>query len=150
MTAPKIGHGDLVVVADGEKALFLVNDGDEAFPFLKVRREVTQENPPTREQGANRPGRLHDAGPQHRSAVEDTDWHRLEKERFAKDIAERLYKMAHRGDYERLFIIAAPMILGEMRKEYHKEVRERLAGEIDKDLTNHPVDAIEKHFHHQA
>jgi len=144
MTAPKIGHGDLVVVADGEKALFLVNDGDEAFPFLKVKREVTQENPPTREQGANRPGRLHDAGPQHRSAVEDTDWHRLEKERFAKDIADRLYKMAHRGDFEEIIITAPPVVLGEMRKKLHKEVTDRVVAEVPKTLTGHTVPDIEK------
>lgn len=150
MTAPRIGNGDLVVVADGEKALFLVNAGDEEFPFLKLEREIAQDNPPTRDQGTNRPGRLSDAGTHHRSAVEDTDWHRLGKERFAKDIADRLYKMAHRGDIKRLFVIAAPMVLGEMRKEYHKEVRDLLAGEIDKDLTNHPVGDIEKHFHRQG
>ncbi|PHP68873.1 Host attachment protein [Zhengella mangrovi] len=150
MTAPKLGHGDLVVVADGEKALFLFNDGDEEFPFLKLEREIQQDNPSTREQGTNRPGRLSDAGTHHRSAVEDTDWHRLGKERFAKEIADRLYRMAHRGDIRQLAVIAAPMVLGEMRKEYHKEVRDKLIAEIDKDLTNHPVDAIEKHFHHRG
>jgi protein required for attachment to host cells len=31
-----------------------------------------------------------------------------------------------------------------LRKHYHKEVSGRLIGELDKDLTGHPVDQIEK------
>ena len=75
--------------------------------------------------------------------MSDTDWHRVEKERFAKDIAERLYKMAHRGDFRRLVIVAPPLVLGEMRKELHKEVSDKLTGEVSKTLTNHTIDEIE-------
>lgn len=138
-------HDAWVVVADGEKALFLRNEGDAKYPNLEVFREVRDENPPTHEQGTDRPGRLNDgAGGLHKSAVQETDWHRIEKERFAKEIAERLYKAAHRGDYEKLIIVAPPLVMGEMRKELHKEVAERVIAEVPKTLTNHPIDEIEK------
>ena len=39
--------------------------------------------------------------------------------------------------------VGPPGTLGEMRKHYHKEVSDRLSGEIDKDLTGHPLDEIE-------
>ena len=86
----RLKHGIWVVVADGEKALFLRNEGDATYPNLEVVREVREENPPTREQGTDRPGRFNDGPSAHKSAVADTDWHRVEKERFADEIADRL------------------------------------------------------------
>lgn len=137
-------HGTFVVVADGEKALFLRNVGDAEYPNLEVVREIEHPNPPSREQGTDRPGRFPDMGTaSHRSAVEETDWHRLEKERFAKELSERLYKLAHAGHFERLVVVAPPRILGELRKDFHKEVADRVVAEIGKDLTHHTVDRIE-------
>ena len=144
MPGLKLDHDMWVVVADGEKALFLRNEGDAKYPNLEVFRQMQDENPPTHDQGTDRPGRFNDGPSPHKSAVQETDWHRVEKERFAKEIAERLYKMAHRGDFERLVIVAPPMVMGEMRKELHKEVEDRLVGEVSKTLTNHTVDEIEQ------
>lgn len=145
----KIPSGAWVVVGDGEKALFLRNEGDEAFPDLKVVREVEHANPPTREQGSDSPGRLHDTpGGTHRSAVSETDWHRLEKSRFAKELADRLYKAAHAGAYDKLIVAAPPVVLGEMRKALHKEVESRLLFDVAKELTNTPVDEIARVIDH--
>ncbi|NDW03480.1 host attachment family protein [Jiella pacifica] len=139
-----IDYKTWILVADGEKALFLENMGDGELPNFEIRRIEEQDNPPSREQGANVPGRMSDGGTAHRSAVEDTDWHELGKERFAAEIAEMLYKMAHRGRFEKLVVVAPPKILGEMRQHLHKEVQSKIVGELAKDLTNHPVDQIEK------
>lgn len=140
-----IQRGDIVVVADGEKALFLVNAGGARNVELQVLREMGQDNPPTRDQGVARPGRLNDASfLGHRSAVEETDWHRVAKERFAREIADRIHAMVRTGKCERLIVAAAPRILGDLRKAYHKDVESRIVAEIDKDLTKHPVDDIEK------
>ncbi|WP_024587897.1 host attachment family protein [Aliihoeflea sp. 2WW] len=146
MTGLKIEHDAWVIVADGEKALFLRNEGDALYPNLQVFRQMNDDNPPTREQGTDRPGRMPDAGPNHRSAVQETDWHRIEKERFAAEIAERLYKLAHRHEFKKLIVVAPPTVLGDMRKEFHKEVSDRIIAEVPKTLTNHPVDEIEKHL----
>ncbi|TGQ46019.1 MULTISPECIES: host attachment family protein [unclassified Mesorhizobium] len=136
-------HGLWIVVADGEKALFLRNEGGALNPNLEVVQEMEQENPATRHQGSDRPGRYSDGPSVHRSAVEDTDWHRLGKERFAEKIAERLYKLAHRGAFKEIVLIAPPQVLGEMRRKLHKEVEERIKAEIPKTLTNHTIDEIE-------
>jgi protein required for attachment to host cells len=140
----RLEHDIWVVVADGEKALFLRNEGDAKFPNLEVFREVKEQNPATHDQGTDRPGRFNDGPSIHRSALEETDWHRVEKERFAKDIAERLYKSAHRGDFKRLVIVAPPLVMGEMRKELHKEVEDRVVGQVTKTLTGHTIDDIEQ------
>ncbi|MGN6582400.1 MAG: baeRF12 domain-containing protein [Rhizobiaceae bacterium] len=144
MEGIKLEHGIWVLVADGEKALFLRNEGDREYPNLQVVREMTEENPPSREQGTDRPGRLNDGPSVHRSAVADTDWHKVAKERFADEIATRLYHMAHRGDYEHIVLVAPPVVLGELRKKLHKEVGEKIAAEVPKELTGHTTWDIEK------
>lgn len=144
MSDIKLRNNGWLVIADGEKALFLRNDGDEKFPNLTVFREMEQDNPATRDQAADRPGRLNDAGGQHRSAVQETDWHKIEKERFAKEVAERLYKQAHKGNFSEIILVAAPHVLGDLRKQLHKEVEDKVIAEIPKDLTKHPVHEIEK------
>jgi protein required for attachment to host cells len=144
MAEVKLAHDIWVLVADGEKALFLRNEGDAVYPNLQVVRQMNGANPPTREQGTDRPGRYKDGPNPHNSGMEETDWHRIAKERFAEDIAERLYKMAHRGEFERIVLVAPPAVLGEMRQKLHKEVSERVVAEVPKTLTGHPVDEIEK------
>ncbi|TDH38588.1 host attachment protein [Pseudohoeflea suaedae] len=144
MSDIRLKHDGWVVVADGSKALFLRNEGDEKFPHLEVFREEEQDNPPTHEQGTHKPGRMPGGGKGHRSAVADTDWHQLAEDRFAKDLSNILYRQAHKQKFKDLVLIAAPAVLGEMRKELHKEVSDRIIAEIDKDLTNHPVDKIEQ------
>ena len=143
MTEVTLKHGLWVVVADGEKALFLRNEGDAKYPNLQVVREMEQDNPPTREQGSDRPGRFNDGPSIHRSAVADTDWHKVGKQRFADEIADRLYKMAHRGDFKEVVLVAPPLVLGEMRKKLHQEVNDKVVAEIPKTLTNHAVFDIE-------
>jgi protein required for attachment to host cells len=140
----RIETGTWIVVADGEKALFLENEGDDKDYNFRVRRVEAQENPPAREQATDAPGRRSDGPQGHYSAMEPTDWHELEKERFAKDLADILYAQAHKGRYDRLILIAGPNVLGEMRPHLHKEVLNRLLGEIPKTLTNHQLDEVEK------
>ncbi|MGJ8615731.1 MAG: host attachment family protein [Sulfitobacter sp.] len=140
----RLTNGTWVLVADGEKALFLENQTDGEDPFLEVIHHEEQENPPNREQAANRRGRFNDGPSVHRSAVDDTDWHQLAKDRFAKEVAEILYQQAHKGAFERIVIVAPPNTLGELRQEWHKEVADKVVGEVPKTLTNHPIDEIEK------
>ncbi|MDB6179364.1 host attachment family protein [Paracoccus sp. Z330] len=144
MAAGTLGHETWVLIADGEKALFLVNEGDAEYPVLRVRHLEKQENPPDRAQSANRPGRQQQSVGAARSAYDDTDWHELAKERFADHLAELLYQWAHRNEFARIVLVAAPGILAELRSKMHKEVGDRVVQEIPKTLTNHPVDEIEK------
>jgi len=141
MPGIRIPYDALVLVGDGKKAIFYRNKGDAEHPNLIVEHVLAQDNPPTREQGADRPG--HTTTPAGRSAVEDTDWHRLEESRFADEIAQALYKGAHRGSYSKLVVAAPPKTLGELRKVFHKEVSERIVAEVNKDLTGHDVGDIE-------
>lgn len=137
-------EGTWVLIADSEKALFARNLTDAKDPNLQIVRKDEQDNPPDREQSANRPGRMSDNGVGQRSAMDDTDWHELAKDRFAEDLADRLYKMAHRGDFDRIVLVAAPDTLGVLRSSLHVEVSDKVVGEVAKNLTGHPLPEIEK------
>lgn len=151
-----IPNGALVVVADGRRMLLLRNDGDPEFPNLQLEDKEEKANPATRDQATDKPGRAFAAGgnprggqgqltgSQNRSGYEETDFHQLEEDRFAGEVAELLKKRALEHQMSALVVVAPPRTLGELRKHYHKEVEKALLGEVAKDLTGHPVAEIER------
>lgn len=140
----QIPHDAWVLVGDGAKALFFRNEGDAEFPNLVTMEVIRHENPSTRDQGSDRPGRFHDGPSVQRSSVDNTDWHRLEKERFAAELAEHLYQSARQREFAHLVIVLPPQILGDLRQKLHPEVQSRIVAEVHKDLTKHPVHEIER------
>lgn len=142
-----IPHDALVFVGDGQKALFLRNDGDKQHPNLITERVFTDQNPPTHEQGTDRPGRAFmRAGTNLRSSVEITDWHELEKERFAGRVASAMEQLVRAEKVKSIVIVAPPRTLAELRHAFHADVKKRIIAEVDKDLTKHPVSEIERHL----
>lgn len=144
MAGVSIDHNAWVMVGDGEKALFFRNEGDATYPNLQIVNVMEQHNPKSSEQGTDRPGRSSSSVGTARSAMQETNWHKLEKHRFAKEIADVLYSAAHRGQYSKLVIAAPPMIMGDLRKAMHKEVSDKVVAEVSKDLTNMPPPEIER------
>lgn len=163
----RVPHNSVVLVADGRKLLFLRNEGDDVYPNLTVEHAEERPNPADRDQktdaagaasstqsGAGAPA-VAQNGSNHargggaqfapaRGTLGEADYHQLEEDRFAADAAELLKKRALSNDFESLIVIAPPRTLGELRKHYHKEVSNRLSGELSKDLTGHPIPDIEK------
>lgn len=140
----ELAHGTWVLIADGEKAVFLENLTDGQDPYLKVIRLEERENPRHGEQVSDRAGRMPDVGAGQRSALQEADWHVLAKTRFAEDLAATLYRLAHRGAFERIVLVAPPKTLGALRGHLHKEVAARVVAELAKDMTNHTVPEIER------
>ena len=152
----QVPNESVVLVADGRKSLFFRNQGDAEFLNLSVEAKEVQDNPPDREQGTDTAGRAFTSagsprtgtavspGANNRSAYEETDFHQLEEDRFAADMAEQLKRRALANEFEALIVVAPPRTLGELRKHYHKEVERRLVGEVAKDLVNVPVAEIER------
>lgn len=147
MNKLKIPHDGLVFVGDGRKALFLRNEGDEKYLNLKTERVLEQDNPPTHEQGTDRPGHLGKAaGSGRRSAVEAADWHDINEHRFAKVVAGAMERLMRDRNAPALVIVAPPRTLADIRAALHPDVASRVIAEINKDLTRHPVGEIEKHL----
>lgn len=137
-----------VLVADGEKALVFFNNDSDMSPDLRTLDATEIENPPSRNLGAARPGRANagQAGNPRRSSFEETDFHQLAEDGFAQGIIARLNSLARDNAFDRLIVFAPAKTLGKMRAHYSAELRKKIATEADKDLTNHSLDQIEKHF----
>ena len=143
----KIPHNAFVLVGDGRKALFLRNEGDAKYPNLKTERVFEDVNPPTQEQGSERPGRLSKAfGSNRRCAVESVDWHGIEEQRFAKNVAAVMEEIVRVRKVAALVVVAPPRTLADLRGAFHADIRERIIAEINKDLTKYPIGEIEKHL----
>jgi protein required for attachment to host cells len=143
MTAVSIPHNALILVGDGSRARFLRNRGTIANVELVVERELDIENPPTREQGTDRPGRVHGSDGVSRSAIEPTDWHQRAEQQFAVRLADDLYKLGH-AHFSALVVVAPPRMLGDLRAALHPEVKQRVVAEVAKDLTSHPLAEIRR------
>lgn len=146
MQKPAIPHDAFVFVGDGRKALLLRNEGDEKFPNLKTERCYLDENPPTHEQGTDKPGRAFSGVGSGRSGMEATDWHDVEKHRFAERVAAALEKLVRERNVKALIVAAPPRTLADLRKVLHPYVKGRITAEIGKDLTRQPIFEIEKHL----
>ena len=147
MRKPILPHDAFVFVGDGRKALFLRNDGDEKFAHFVTERTFVDDNPPTHDQGSDRPGRAFAAaGSERRSAVEPTDWHDIEEHRFAERVSEALERLVRDRKAPALAIAAPPRTLADLRAALAPDVKAKIVFEINKDLTNIPIWEIEKHF----
>jgi protein required for attachment to host cells len=139
----RVAHNTLVLVADGGKRLMFRNEGDAIAPNLIVENVETRSNPADRDQKSDAQGQRPSSATLGQDSTDEVDYHQQEEDRFAAATADLLKQRAMRGDYQQLIIVAAPKLLGVLRKHYHPEVERRVIAEIAKDLTGHPKDKIE-------
>ena len=133
----------LVFVTDGRKMLFLRNQGDENQLDLRTEAHDEREERKDREIRSDGPGTQKQSFGYGRPAMEETDFHQQDEDRWVKDAAERLKQRALRNDYEALVIVAPPKALGVLRKELHKEVERRVVATFNKEMTDRPIPDIE-------
>ncbi|GGH46852.1 host attachment protein [Frigidibacter albus] len=136
--------GTWVVVADGAKALLLENTGTAEAPQLRVAGKAAIDNPPTREQGTDQPGRRDGPGGAPGSAMEQTDFHRLGEEAFARDLVADLETRLAAGEMKRLVLAAPPQMLGSLRAAMGPALAGAVIAELPKTLTGHPTPEIAK------
>jgi len=152
-----LAHNALVLVADGTKALFLRNQGDQNQIDLRTEAHDKREDRKDRELRTDAQGAAaHSAGVAGRGigamggghtsrpTMEETDFHQQEEDRWIKEAAEELKRRALRNDFEALAVIAPPKALGYLKKCLHKEVEKRIVLTINKEMTDRPIPDIEE------
>lgn len=139
MTLP---HNTLVLVADGTKMLFLRNQGEGDAIELVIEAHGERQDRKDRNINTDAPGLTAQSAGYGRPAVEETDFHQLEENRFAAEAAEQLRHRALGGDFDDLVLVAPPRTLGELRKHLHKAVESRIVMELPKEMTNRPLPDI--------
>ena len=129
-------HGTIVAVADGATLKLFRNKG--SGPHLDLVELKHSAIVPIN------PG----SGSRHRSDSSNPDPHRKEEDGFAAASASQLNYLALDGSLERLFVIADPRTLGELRKHFHANLQTKIVGELPKDLTDHSADDIAMAIRH--
>ncbi|WP_447939191.1 host attachment family protein [Pseudoxanthomonas mexicana] len=120
----------LVVVADGEGARVFRNRGEQGAVSLHQYDLLELMN-------------MNDDGPARSMPGESTS-RQLDEATFAKQLAKSLNEAALKQQYEHLVLVADPTTLGRVRPLLHKEATQRLLAEVGKDLTNVPLENIER------
>ncbi|WP_245444030.1 host attachment protein [Microvirga sp. KLBC 81] len=138
----KLPHDGMVLVSDGRKALFLKNRGDDVFPNYQVDRVLQAENnPQTREQGADKPGTRGE-----RHTIAQTDWHDQAERKFANEVADAINVVGAAAAVKAIVVAAPPRTLAQLRTHFSDAVKQKILAEVNKDLTKHPVFEIEQHL----
>jgi len=138
-----------VLVADGAKARLLERVGPNAalIPASAKCFSESEARLPTRDIGADRPGRVQESANAARHSMEPrVDWHRYAKERFARSVAGALEQAALKKKFDELILVAPPQALGDLRSALGQHARALVAGEIAKDLTNLPDHELGPHL----
>lgn len=134
-----------VVVADSSKARILA--AKKANGTLAEIR--CMEHPEGRmhaqELTSDLPGRAFDSGGQGRHAMSnEVDPKKHELIRFAKEISQALEAGLAEKNFSKLYLLAPPAILGQLRSEFSPSLARTVAGESGKNMVNHRVEEIRR------
>jgi protein required for attachment to host cells len=146
MSPIRIHNGAYVLVCDGSQALLFRNKGEALALDLEVVEVAFEPHPPTRELGAERPGRVHESLGASRSGVRSPDWHDIAETEFLRAVVHKLETVVRDRDIRELVLVAPPRAMGVLRGILPASVRTILAAEVEKDLARRPTAAIEGHL----
>lgn len=124
----RVPKGTMVIVADGGGARVLRNVGAAFEPEL-VQEELVE------------PQNINDDGPAG-SIPTETRGEEIDEATFAKQLAHWINERALANGFEHLVLMADPQTLGQIRPSLHKTVGDKLVGEIDKNMSNAPLEDI--------
>ncbi len=136
-----------VLVADGARARILLNEGPGKGLAPTSIKDFSAPNAPTRDQGTDRPGRVHDRKGQGRHAMEPrVDWHLFDKKKFAQELATSVNAAALKGSFDKLVLVAPPKTLGDLRGGLNQQAAEKVSAEIPKDYTHVTPKELQDHL----
>ena len=136
-----------ILVCNGTHAMVTRNlgpgKGIEPVPGLQFEGGESTES----SMFSDRPGRTFDSHGQGRHILESSSNPKREaKFQFAQTISDRLHKELSENKFDRLIVIAPPLMLGNLRKMFSKQLSSRISGEIHKDLTHTDLEDIVDHI----
>lgn len=136
-----------VLIADGSRAK-VVHVARAGGRFLQVDdMTLSIDLPKSGDLLADRPGRTFDSVGAGRHAKENTaDPHRELKRTFAGTVVHQLRRAMLARRFDRLILVAPPSFLGDLREELPKDLRNKVAGEVNSDLTNMPEQELHAHL----
>jgi protein required for attachment to host cells/ribosome-associated translation inhibitor RaiA len=137
-----------IAVSDGAQArFFALSKNDDGVTFEEAADAMqTDLKAVVREERGNKPGRsFASAGGGLRHAMEPrSNYLKLEKHNFAREVAAALDTACAKGRYGPLVLVAPPRSLGELRELLSERVLSSVTLEVPKDLTQLTPNALWK------
>ncbi|HHH13095.1 MAG TPA: host attachment protein [Thiolapillus brandeum] len=132
-----------VLAADSSRAKILRAD-NRVGPLVPIEE---LEHPESRmkdtELYSDEPGRTFDSGGKGRHVMEnEVDAKKEESIRFARALCDKLRQAATEKSFDKLYILAAPAFLGELRECLDDNVKSLVAGEVPKDVVKQTPEEI--------
>jgi len=135
----------LLVLADGEHARFVRPGTDFALHSEDTIDSVTAHKQSS-DLGSDHPGAsFHSDATHHSSEAPRHDLHVLEKEKFARLVAEQLNVAAARDEFVELILVAPSHTLAGIRDHLDGRAAGRIIGTLHKDLLKTPDDELWPH-----
>jgi protein required for attachment to host cells len=122
-------HRALVLVADGTKTLFLRNHGDQNQIDLRTESHDKREDRKDREIKTDAPGTQGQRWGDARPAMDETDFHQQEEDRWAHAAAEAVNERVLNNEIKKLDPAGK------------RELAEQLLAQAEKDAANQPATA---------
>jgi len=136
-----------ILVCNGTHAMVMRNFGPSKGIELVPGLQFEGGELPESSMFSDRPGRTFDSHGQGRHIKESpSDPKREAKFQFAQNISDCLHKELSENKFDRLIVIAPPLMLGDLRKMFSKQLCSRIIGEIHKDLTHSDSENIIDHI----
>lgn len=134
-----------ILVADGARARIVENNGPGKGLEPALNYEFAASHAPTRDIGADKPGRGKGGGSHH---VMDpkVNWHNFEKHLFADSMAKVLEKANNDHVFGALVLVAPAKVMGELRKKLSSGVKDKITAELGKDLTHLSLHELGQHL----
>lgn len=127
-----------IVVADAARARIFACEG-RACQGIHESETLTHTESRVHDQDlvSDRPGRSWSSasGDARHAMQESTDPAANERNRFARQLADRLKAAHHEGLFKHLVIVAAPTFLGALRDTLDATVAQRITAEVSKNVT---------------
>ncbi|HQT75737.1 MAG: hypothetical protein B7Z80_00870 [Rhodospirillales bacterium 20-64-7] len=135
----------LIVVADGEHARFVRPSGDNALHTVSHLDSDTAHQRSSDLRSDHPGASFHTGASAHHAITPRHDPHEMEKEKFAKLVAERLNAAAERSEFDDLVLIAPPHTLTAIREGLDSDTTDRMIGMLERDLVKTPDHELWSH-----
>jgi protein required for attachment to host cells len=136
-----VSHGAIIMVVDGARMSLFRNRGKDFVADLEVIETDAHHAARSSALGTDKPGRSFSSLGHGRSAHASTDFHQVEEDDFAVAAAEKLNTLAQQSSLD-FIIVAAPHVLGVMRKRFSAALRKCVRAEIAKDYAGRPAEDV--------
>lgn len=134
-----------VVAANATRARIFAGEAGRLSALLEEIEDLVhpESRMHDRDLTSDLPGRAYESYGTARHAMEEpTTPRQHEVERFVSRVADVINRARREGRFDKLYLVAAPELLGRLRKALDAETARRVADEIRKNVTAESADAI--------